>query len=110
MNVHDPARTPELGEAAASTRPSVFIAENGRHARMVFFRIAPGQEVPTHTSASSVILAVVSGSGFVRGRDGEEPVSAGMVASIAPDEPHGMRAAGEELVLVAVITPGPGAA
>lgn len=41
-------------------------------------------------------------------REGELPVGAGDMIAFAPDEPHGMRAAGGQLVLAALITPRPG--
>jgi quercetin dioxygenase-like cupin family protein len=108
MRLHDPGHAPEFAGPADGARPAVRIAEDSPDARLVFFRIAPGQRVATHTSASSVFIVVVSGSGFVSGAEGEREVSAGMIAAIAPREPHGMRAGAEELVLAAVIAPRPG--
>ena len=74
----------------------------------MIFRLAPGQQVATHTSASSVFMTVVSGSGFVTGGDGERAVTSGDLLAIAPREPHGMRAGDHELVIAALITPRPG--
>ena len=78
-------------------------------ARVVLFRIDPGQQVPVHTSTSSVILTIVSGSGTVAGAEGERSVRAGDIVGYAPSEPHGMRAHNEQLVIAAVIAPRPGA-
>ncbi|MGE5926018.1 MAG: cupin domain-containing protein [Gemmatimonadota bacterium] len=108
MNLYDPAGMPELTGREQGTRPAVHIAENSPDARLLLFRLAPGQTVATHTSASSVFIAVLSGHGFVTGEEGERPVTAGMVAAIAPREPHGMRAGASELVLAALVAPRPG--
>ena len=53
-------------------------------------------------------MTVVSGSGFVSGGEGERAVRTGEVLAIAPQEPHGMRAEAEELVIAALIAPRPG--
>ena len=65
-------------------------------------------KVAEHTSASNVFLSVVSGAGYVTGAEGERAVDAGEIIAIAPREPHGMRAGGEQLVIAAFITPRPG--
>jgi quercetin dioxygenase-like cupin family protein len=75
--------------------------------RLIVFRIAPGQAVPVHTSGSTVVLHVLSGSGTVSGADGERSVAPGTVVAYEPGEPHGMRATTEELTLLATITPRP---
>jgi quercetin dioxygenase-like cupin family protein len=108
MNLYEPAAMPELTERLPGVRPAVHIAENWPDARLLLFRLAPGQAVATHTSASSVFITVLSGSGFLTGGDGERAVTAGMVAAIAPREPHGMRAGDAELVLAALVAPRPG--
>ena len=94
--------------SAAPDRPAVATIHDHPDARLVLFRIAPGQHVASHTNPSSVFMTIVSGSGFVSGGDGERPVATGQILAIAPDEPHAMRAAGEELVIAALITPRPG--
>lgn len=108
MNIYEPVRMPELGGNSQANRPAVLVAENRPEARLIFFRIAPGQAVATHTNASSVFISVVSGEGFVTGAEGERPVSAGMVVTMASREPHGMRAGEMELVLAALVAPRPG--
>ena len=60
-----------------------------------------------HTSSSTVVLHVLSGSGQVSGAQGERAVEAGTIVAYEPDEPHGMRATSHELVLLAAITPRP---
>lgn len=108
MNLYDPADMPELTERPQGPRPAVHIAENWPDARLLLFRLAPGQAVATHTSASSVFITVLSGRGFLTGGEGERAVTAGVVAAIAPREPHGMRAGESELVLAALVAPRPG--
>ncbi|HEU4877925.1 MAG TPA: cupin domain-containing protein [Gemmatimonadaceae bacterium] len=78
-------------------------------ARVVMFRIDPGQQVAEHTSSSTVLLIVISGSGAVSGATGSSDVRTGDVIAYAAGEPHGMRANDETFVLAAVIAPRPGA-
>jgi quercetin dioxygenase-like cupin family protein len=108
VKLYEAVQMPEQTGSAQASRPSVLVAENWPDARLVFFRLRPGQEVATHTSASSVFVSVLSGRGFLTGAEGERPVSGGMIAAIAPREAHGMRAGDSELVLAAVIAPRPG--
>jgi len=104
----------DLGAAARSAvsaspdRPAVAILHDQDGGRVVVFRIAPGQRVAQHTSASNVVLAVVSGTGYITGAEGEEKVNPGELVAFAPREPHGMRADRDELILAAHITPRPG--
>jgi quercetin dioxygenase-like cupin family protein len=83
------------------------LIHDGPDARLVVFRIAAGQTLPVHTSPSTVVLHVLSGSGLVSGAGEERAVSAGTVVTYEPQEPHGMRATTGELILMAVIAPRP---
>ena len=103
---------PTLAERAVAARPdkpATAIAHDSPDSRSVVFRIAPGQEVPEHTSTSSVTLVVLDGMGVVSGADGERIVRRGDLVTYEPNEPHAMRATSGPLVLLAVITPRPGA-
>ena len=53
-------------------------------------------------------MTVLAGRGHVSGGDDEREVEAGDALTIAPGEPHGMRAPVEELVIAALIAPRPG--
>jgi len=108
MKVYD-ARGMAASATAQRDRPATALLHDSADARVVLFRIDPGQQVPVHTSASTVLLMIVSGSGTVVGADGERTVSAGDIVAYDPQEPHGMRADGEQLVIVAVIAPRPAA-
>ena len=94
--------------AANATRPATTVIGDVPDARLVVFRISPGQAVAPHRNASTVILTVLAGSGVVRGGDSETFVSAGDVVIYEPNETHGMRAVDDELVLLATIAPRPG--
>lgn len=107
MKVYDPSAVARDAVAARPGRPAMALVHDASDARLVVFRIAAGEAVPVHTSASTVVLHVLSGSGLVSGGDGEREVSAGMVIAYEPQEPHGMRAPREELRLLAVIAPRP---
>jgi quercetin dioxygenase-like cupin family protein len=55
----------------------------------VFIEVGPGGVVGRHPTGSHQLLAVVSGSGWVSGADGErEPVAAGDVVIWEPGEEH----------------------
>lgn len=102
---------PDLAAAAISanaTRPATALMHDSADARVVMFRIEPGQQVAEHTSSSTVLLIVISGSGVVSGATGNSDVRAGDIIAYAADEPHGMRANDETFVLAAVIAPRPG--
>lgn len=109
------SNTFEIAGRAISANPdraSTAILLDSDDARIVVFRIDAGQGVPPHTSDSTVILTVVSGSGFVSGPVAgvitELQVSAGAIATYSPGELHGMRAEADNLVIVATIAPRPG--
>jgi quercetin dioxygenase-like cupin family protein len=89
--------------------PATALVHDSADARVVVFRLEPGQEVPVHTSTSTVLLAIVSGSGTVAGADGERSVHAGDLVAYDAAEPHGMRAHETQLVIAAVIAPRPAA-
>jgi quercetin dioxygenase-like cupin family protein len=97
-------------KAANPSRPATAVVHDGPDARLVVFRLSPGQAVAPHTSTSTVMLAVLGGRGLVSGAEGERPVVPGDVVVYEPGELHGMRAPDEELTLLATITPRPGTA
>lgn len=96
--------------APGPDRPASALLYDEPDARLAVFRIAPGQAVPVHTSTSTVLLQVLEGRGLI-GADGNEiECEQGDVVSFSPEERHGMRAAGDDtLLLLATITPRPGA-
>jgi len=107
VKIIDPAAIAASAVAANPKRPATAIAHDDPDARLVAFRIEPGQEVRPHTSTSAVLLSVVSGRGVASGPEGEHPVGAGDIVIYGRGELHGMRATAEQLVILAVITPRP---
>ena len=107
MKIYDPVATARGAVAAHPERPATAILHDAPDARIIVFRIMPGQAVPVHTSSSTVVLHILSGAGLVHGAEGERAVSAGAIVTYEPREPHGMRATTGELVLMAVIAPRP---
>lgn len=97
------AATPPAG------RPATAIVHDSPDARLVLFRIDPGQAVPPHTNASTVLMTIISGSGTVSSPVGDHAVRAGDVVLYEPGELHGMRAEIDQLVILATIAPRPGA-
>ena len=108
MKTFDIPRSAREAVAANSSRPATVVVHDSSDARLVVFRIAPGQAVPPHRNASTVMLTVISGRGVVRGGDDERAVTPGEAIVFEPNELHGMRAEVDELVLLATITPRPG--
>lgn len=93
--------------SARPDRPASAIIHDCEHARLVVFRLAPGQSVAPHHSASTVLLQVLEGRGVISGSNGDRRCVQNDVLIFDPNEPHGMRAEDEELVLLATIAPRP---
>ena len=108
MKVLSPRGAARDAVSAQATRPATALLHDVPDARVVVFRIEPGQEVAPHTSSSTVLLSVVEGRGTVSGASGESSVSPGDVVAYDAGELHGMKAGSEQLVIAAIITPRPG--
>jgi Uncharacterized conserved protein, contains double-stranded beta-helix domain len=112
MNVLHAIDAAKAAVAAHADHPATAILHDSPDARLVVFRIEPGQAVAPHRSASTVTLQVLEGSGSLSGEsNGEDPareVTVGDVVTYVPNELHGMRAADAPLLLLATITPRPG--
>jgi quercetin dioxygenase-like cupin family protein len=109
MKTFDARRAAVDARVSNSTRPATAIVYDTPDARLVVFRIAPGQTVSSHRNGSTVILTVLSGHGIVSGGDSRRVVSVGEVVAYEPNELHGMSAIDAEFVLLATITPRPSA-
>lgn len=90
-----------------SDRPCSQLVHSSENMRVVVFGLEPGQVIPPHVSPSSVLMAVIQGSGTFTVAEGVRPVRAGDVTICAPNEPHGMAAGEERMVILAVIAPSP---
>jgi len=90
-----------------SDRHASALMHDEPNSRIVFFALAPGQDVPVHTSHSTVVVTVTHGSGIFAGKDGSAPLTTGETIAYEPDEPHGMTAGENGLRFVAVISPSP---
>ena len=108
MKRYDPRAVAAAAVSANPTRPATAMLHDSPDARLVMFRIEPGQEVAAHTSPSTVLLVGVEGRGTVSGADGAEEFGVGDVVAYEPNEIHAMKAAAERFVVMAVITPRPG--
>lgn len=109
MNCLDPLAAAMAAVNPNADRPATAIVHDSPDARLVVFRLAPGQQVAPHQSPSTVLLTVLAGHGYVSGAEGERAAKPGDLITYAPDEVHGMRAEHEPLLLLATITPRPGA-
>jgi quercetin dioxygenase-like cupin family protein len=112
MKTLDPRRAAREAVAASASRPATAVIDDSPDARLIVFRLAPGQAVPPHRNASTVHLAVLEGTGMLLGEEDGAPreraCAAGDLVVYAPNELHGMRAGDTELLLLATITPRPG--
>jgi quercetin dioxygenase-like cupin family protein len=112
MRALHPLRAAGAAVTANESRPATAILHDAPDARLVVFRLAPGQAVPPHRSPSTVLLTVLEGVGVLSGESAGAPAertcAAGDVVAYAPHELHGMRATDEALLLLATITPRPG--
>lgn len=109
MKALDPVALARAAVSANPARPATAVIHESDDVRLVVFRLAPGQQVPPHTSHSTVLLTVLEGSGVLSGGDSvERRCSKGDVVAYIPGELHGMKASGEELLLLAAIAPRPG--
>ena len=110
MKQIDPIAAARSAVAAHPERPATATIHDSEDARLVVFRLGPGQKVAPHRSRSSVMIHVLEGSGILSGQDQEVRCARGAVVTYDPEELHGMRAEEEELLLMATIAPRPGTA
>lgn len=108
MHTYDPLALGLNAESAKSAVPGMEIIYDSDDARLIVFRLEPGQRLSDHTNPSTVILTVLAGSGMVRGGDSERMLRTGELAVFPPRELHGMHALDEHFVLLAVLAPRPG--
>jgi len=109
MIVLDPRAAAHGTHTASVDRPATAILHDSADARLLVFRLQPGQAVAPHRNASTVMLSVLEGAGVLSGGDGERECRAGDFVTYVPNELHGMRAVTQELLVLAIITPRPGA-
>jgi quercetin dioxygenase-like cupin family protein len=108
MKKLNPLSQARAAVAANPTRPATATIHDSPEIRLVVFRLGVGQQVAVHTSKSRVTLQVLEGEGVLSGGDTEMACTAGDVVAYEPGEPHGMKSADGELLLLAAITPRPG--
>lgn len=88
-------------------RPAQQLLYDTQDFRVLLLGLRPGQEIPLHTTTSSVLLQIVSGSGQVQIGEEVRAVSAGAVAVCPPYHPHSLTAGDEDMTVLAVIAPSP---
>jgi quercetin dioxygenase-like cupin family protein len=108
MNILDVRRAAAVAAVARADRPATAVVHDSPDVRLIVFRIEPHQVVATHTNASTVVLTVIEGTGFVSGNEGERAATVGDVIVFEPREPHAMRSNGSRFMVLAAITPRPG--
>jgi quercetin dioxygenase-like cupin family protein len=108
MKAFEPSDAVRMAVAASPSRPATAVLLDSPDVRLVVFRIEPGQSVAPHHSASTVLLTVLEGEGFLLGAEGDRHCRAGDVIAYAPGETHAMRATDQTFKLLATIAPRPG--
>ena len=108
MKVLDPVAAAKSAVAPNPGRPATAVIHDSDDVRLIVFRISAGQQVPPHTSHSTVTLTVLEGSGILSGGNTERVCAKGDVVTYERGELHGMRADAEELLILASIAPRPG--
>ena len=108
MKVLDPGAAARDAVASTPARPATAILLDTPDARLVVFRIEPGQSVAPHNSVSTVILTILEGEGIVLGNEGERTCRPGDIIVYEPGETHGMSAVDQTFKLLATIAPRPG--
>lgn len=108
MKVHHLPSVASLAANPSPGRPATTIVNDSPDARLVLFRLDPGQTIPAHSNPSTVLMTIVSGGGIVSSPAGDHVVRAGDLVVYEPNELHGMRAESEQLVILATIAPRPG--
>jgi quercetin dioxygenase-like cupin family protein len=106
--VLDPRAIAAGAVSARPGRPATAIVHDSPDARLVVFRLAPGEAVPPHAVPSTVVLSVLEGAGTFLAPGAECPVGPGALVTYEPNELHGLRATTVPLIVLATITPGPG--
>lgn len=69
----------------------------------ILISLKVGQEIPAHTLSSEVIMHVVSGEGRFYTGSGTPEVKEGALVVCGPNEPHGIMAKTDMVVLVAKV-------
>ena len=71
--------------------------------KSILVSLKSGQDIPAHTTSSEVVMHVVSGEGsFYKGSDVPD-VKEGALVVCGPNEPHGIKAKTDMVVLVAKV-------
>jgi quercetin dioxygenase-like cupin family protein len=65
---------------------------------VVYFEVAPGSYLPTHTDSSEETLLVLAGEGEAWVGDETAPLREGQMAVVPPMAPHGIRNTGSEVL------------
>ena len=112
MKTLDPRQAAQTAVSGGPGRKATAVIHDSDDARLVVFRIEPGQAVAPHRSTSTVVLSVLEGRaillGEANGQSVESTHEAGSAVVYAPGELHGMRAEDDTVLLLATITPRPG--
>ena len=75
--------------------------------RLVLFCLEPGQEIPAHQAAATVVMQAFSGQGALVAGDEVHPARAGDVVIVPPMVPHAMSAReGRFTVLACIVSSG----
>jgi quercetin dioxygenase-like cupin family protein len=95
--------------AARAERPSTSVLHDEPNVRVIAFHLLPGQQVPPHHNASTVLVHVVSGTGTFRGDGAEATLGPGESGVYVPGETHSIHCGDDgPLHFLAILSPRPG--
>lgn len=92
------------GDAAGvEMRPLITETEGAPHFAMRVFTLDPAGHTPYHAHAWEHEVFILSGSGTVRGRDGERRLHPGDSVFVPPNEEHQFAAGGDGLQFICCV-------
>ncbi len=95
------------GPQKRTDRPASALLHDEANVRVVAFALEPGQIVPPHSSASTVMVHVRRGGGRFLGAGDAARLAAGESAIYQAAETHSIEAGSEGVEFLAIISPGP---
>jgi quercetin dioxygenase-like cupin family protein len=99
MHIPDLASQAEFSDAG----PNKKVLYETPELTSILISLKGGQNIPAHTLASEVIMHVVSGEGSFYTGSGTPEVKEGSLVVCGPNEPHGIMAKTDMVVLVAKV-------
>ena len=106
MKISNYLDTEPSKERPGVIKREVITAKDGApHFCMRVFEVEPGNTTPSHSHPWEHEIFILSGQGVAIGEQGETPIGKDSVIFIAPDEPHCLVNAGNEVLRFICLIP-----